>query len=58
MRADREIGSLLALALMNRGILIASRGMACISSAMTTADLDAFLAALEAAIVEDLQLAG
>jgi glutamate-1-semialdehyde 2,1-aminomutase len=56
-RSDREAVSTLALAMMNRGILIASRGMGCISSVMTDADLDAFLTALEASLVEDLEQA-
>jgi len=47
----------LALALMNRGIQIAPRGMGCTSSVMTEAEVDAFITALEAALVEDLELA-
>ncbi len=57
VRSDREMLSLLVLALMNRGIFIAPRGMGCISSVMTTAEVDAFLSALEVALVEDLELA-
>jgi glutamate-1-semialdehyde 2,1-aminomutase len=56
-RSDRDAGTVLALALINRGILLAPRGMGCISSVMTTADLDDFLTAMEGALVEDLQLA-
>lgn len=54
--SDREAGTALALSLMNRGILLAPRGMGCTSSVMTSADIDKFLSALEDAIVEDLQL--
>lgn len=56
-RGDREAMRTLALALMNRGIVVASRGMGCTSSVMTSADQDEFLAALEAALVEDMGLA-
>ncbi len=56
-RSNREAVNTLALAMMNRGILIAPRGMGCISSVMTTADLENFLSALEGSLVEDLQLA-
>jgi glutamate-1-semialdehyde 2,1-aminomutase len=56
-RGDRRLTSLLALALMNRGVFLAPRGMGCTSSVMTGADVDAFLAALEGALVEDLELA-
>jgi len=56
MRGDRKSLSALALALMNRGIFIAPRGMGCTSSVMTPAEIDAFLAALEGALVEDLEL--
>ncbi|MFI5338661.1 MAG: hypothetical protein ACHQ7N_02335 [Candidatus Methylomirabilales bacterium] len=55
-RGDRMTQALLALALMNRGIVIAPRGMGCTSSVMTGAEVDAFLAALEGAITEDLEL--
>jgi len=54
---DRKTLSVLALALMNRGIQIAPRGMGCTSSVMTEAEVDAFITALEAALVEDLELA-
>ncbi len=57
-RSDRRAVAALALALMNRGIVIAPRGTGCISSVMSDADLDAFLDALEACLVEDLELAG
>ena len=56
-RSDREAMKILALALMNRGIVVAPRGMGCTSSVMTSADLDEFLAALEASLVEDLRMA-
>ena len=56
--ADRKVVSLLALALMNRGIQIAPRGMGCTSSVMTGAEVDAFIRALEGGLVEDLELAG
>jgi glutamate-1-semialdehyde 2,1-aminomutase len=57
-RSDRKTVATLALALMNRGIVIAPRGTGCISSVMTKADLDVFLEALEACLVEDLQPTG
>lgn len=57
LRGDRKTLSLLVLALMNRGIFIAPRGMGCTSSVMTSAEIDAFLAALEGALVEDVELA-
>jgi glutamate-1-semialdehyde 2,1-aminomutase len=57
VRGDRKTLSLLAIALMNRGIFISPRGMGCTSSVMTAADADAFLAGLEAALVDDLELA-
>jgi glutamate-1-semialdehyde 2,1-aminomutase len=56
MRGDRQTLALLALALMNRGILLAPRGMGCTSSVMTQAEIDALLTALEAASVEDLEV--
>ena len=56
-RGDRQGLSLLVLALMNRGIFLAPRGMGCTSSVMGGAEIDAFLAALEGALVEDLELA-
>jgi glutamate-1-semialdehyde 2,1-aminomutase len=56
VRGDRKAGSLLALALMNRGVFIAPRGMGCTSSVMTQKEIDAFLTALEGALVEDLEL--
>lgn len=55
-RGDRHRVALLALALMNRGIFLAPRGMGCTSSVMTAADVDAFLTALEGALVDDLEL--
>jgi glutamate-1-semialdehyde 2,1-aminomutase len=55
-RGDRKLLALLALAMMNRGICIASRGMGCISSAMTEAEVSTFLEALEGALVDDLEL--
>jgi glutamate-1-semialdehyde 2,1-aminomutase len=57
VRGDRKTLALLALALMNRGIVIAPRGMGCTSSVMTREDIGAFVTALEAALVEDLELA-
>jgi glutamate-1-semialdehyde 2,1-aminomutase len=56
-RGDRKTLSLLVLALMNRGIFLAPRGMGCTSSVMTPAEIDAFLAALDGALVEDLEVA-
>ncbi len=56
VRGDRKTLSLLALALTNRGIFIAPRGMGCTSSVMTAAEIDAFLHPLEGALVEDLEL--
>jgi len=56
-RGDRKTLSLLVLALMNRGIFLAPRGMGCTSSVMTPAEIDAFLTALEGALVEDLEAA-
>jgi len=56
LRTDRKLLSLLVLAMMNRGILLAPRGMGCISSVMTEADVRTFLAALEGALVEDLEI--
>jgi glutamate-1-semialdehyde 2,1-aminomutase len=55
-RGDRKTLSLLVIALMNRGIFIAPRGMGCTSSVMTPAEVDAFLQGLEGALVEDLEL--
>jgi len=57
-RGDRKSLSLLVLALLNRGIFLAPRGMGCTSSVMTAAEIDAFLHALEEALVEDLEIAG
>ena len=56
LHGDRKNLSLLAIALMNRGIFIAPRGMGCTSSVMTQAEIDTFLTALEGAWVEDLEL--
>jgi glutamate-1-semialdehyde 2,1-aminomutase len=56
-RGDRKTLSLLVLALMNRGIFLAPRGMGCTSSVMTPAEIDTFLTALEGALVEDLEVA-
>jgi glutamate-1-semialdehyde 2,1-aminomutase len=56
VRGDRKALSLLALALLNRGIFIAPRGTGCISSVMTEAEIAAFLAALEGALIEDLEV--
>jgi len=56
MRGDRRCLSLLVLALMNRGVFLAPRGMGCTSSVMTATEVDTFLGALEAALVEDLEL--
>jgi glutamate-1-semialdehyde 2,1-aminomutase len=55
-RGDRQTLSLLALALMNRGIFLAPRGMGCTSSVMTHAEIDEFLTALEGALMEDLEV--
>ena len=54
MSGDREALQALAIALMNRGILLAARGMGCISSVITASEVDEFLLALEGALVEDL----
>jgi glutamate-1-semialdehyde aminotransferase len=56
MQGDRTALQFLSLALMNRGILIASRGMGCTASVMTSREVDDFLTALEGAIIEDLEL--
>ena len=56
MSGDREAMQALALALMNRGILIAARGMGCISSVITASEVDEFLTAMEGALVEDLEI--
>jgi glutamate-1-semialdehyde 2,1-aminomutase len=56
VRGDRKTLSMLALALMNRGIFIAPRGMGCTSSVMTQNDVDTFLSALESALIDDLEL--
>jgi len=58
VRGDRRALATLALALMNRGIFIAPRGMGSTSSVMTEKEVDAFLNALEGALVEDMELAG
>jgi glutamate-1-semialdehyde 2,1-aminomutase len=57
-RGDRERVALLALAMLNRGVFLAPRGMGCLSSVMTAADVDAFVTALEGALVEDLEVGG
>jgi len=46
-RADPELAELLHLGLMNRGYFLAPRGMGCLSTAMTPADLDGLVAAVE-----------
>ena len=46
-RAHPELTDLLHLGLMNRGYFLAPRGMACLSTAMTSADLDGLVSALE-----------
>ena len=46
-RADPELTELLHLGLMNRGYFLAPRGMGCLSTAMTPADRDGFVDALE-----------
>ena len=56
MRGNRAVLPILALAMLNRGVWLAPRGMGCISSVMTEADIKSFLTALEGALVEDLQL--
>jgi len=54
---DRDTMQALSMALMNRGILLAARGMGCISSVMTASEVDDFLSALEGALIEDMALA-
>lgn len=46
-RADPELTELLHLGLMNRGYFLAPRGMGCLSTAMTPAELDGLADALE-----------
>lgn len=45
-RADPELTELMHLGLMNRGYFLATRGMGCLSTAMTSADLDGLVAAV------------
>ena len=45
--ADSELAELLHLGLMNRGYFLAPRGMGCLSTAMTPADVDGLVAAVE-----------
>ena len=45
--AETELAELLHLGLMNRGYFLAPRGMGCLSTAMTTGDLDGLVAAVE-----------
>ena len=49
--------NLMGYPVVTAGLVLAPRGMGCTSSVMTGADVDAFLAALEGALVEDLELA-
>jgi glutamate-1-semialdehyde 2,1-aminomutase len=56
IRGNREVLPILSLAMLNRGVCLAPRGMGCVSSVMTDAEVAAFLTALEGAVVEDLQL--
>lgn len=49
-RGDREFLKWLHLALLNEGVLLSPRGMACLSLAMTEADLAHFLAAFRKAL--------
>jgi glutamate-1-semialdehyde 2,1-aminomutase len=49
-RGDREFLKWLHLALLNEGVLLSPRGMACLSLAMTEADLAHFLAAFQKAL--------
>ena len=46
-RADPELTELLHLGLMNRGYFLAPRGMGCLSTAMTSADLDGLVESVE-----------
>ena len=46
-RADPELMELLHLGLMNRGYFLAPRGMGCLSTAMTSADLDGLAESVE-----------
>jgi len=46
----RDFVQWLYLALLNEGVLLSPRGMGCVSAAMQPADLDRFVAALEAAL--------
>jgi glutamate-1-semialdehyde 2,1-aminomutase len=53
-RGDMKSRSKLFFSLLNRGIFLASRGMGCISTAMTGKHLEQFNASLNDALVEDL----
>ena len=46
-RADPALTELLHLGLMNRGYFLAPRGMGCLSTAMTSADLDGLVESVE-----------
>ena len=46
-RADPELTELLHLGLMNRGYFLAPRGMGCLSTAMTSKQLDGLVDAVE-----------
>jgi len=46
-RADPELTVLLHLGLMNRGYFLARRGMGCLSTAMTSEQLDGLVDAVE-----------
>ena len=53
--ADKELLGWLQLALLNRGFLVAPRGLGCLSVPMIEADLDRFLTALEEALSDVAQ---
>jgi glutamate-1-semialdehyde 2,1-aminomutase len=53
-RSDHKRRALLSLALMNRGIFLTPRGQGCVSSVMTSADVDAFVDALSVALTDDM----
>ena len=49
-RSDRQKAGLLSLAVLNHGVMMATRGMGCLSTPMTEAEIDAFIAAIRLAI--------
>jgi len=55
--ADQGLLKQLFFSLLNRGIYIASRGYGCISTPMTEKEIDVFLEALKASLIQDLKLA-